>query len=162
MSSQISLNINVLVRSIVQIVFVIGIMLWTSWNLTMVSFTMVPVSAAIAHVYGRFYRKITKETQNALAAASGVADEALASMSTVKSMAGEDIVSSAYDERLQKYLHLQTKESGAYSLYASLTMAYTPISTNHHTLHRIPYVPRCRQGCCCETLPTAIGRRSHA
>lgn len=122
MSSQISLNINVLVRSIVQIVFVIGIMLWTSWNLTMVSFTMVPVSAAIAHVYGRFYRKITKETQNALAAASGVADEALASMSTVKSMAGEDIVSSAYDERLQKYLHLQTKESGAYSLYASLTI----------------------------------------
>ena len=43
-------------------------------------------------------------------------------MSTVKSMAGEDIVSSAYDERLQKYLHLQTKESGAYSLYASLTI----------------------------------------
>merc|ERR1719460_3506190 len=88
----------------------------------MVSFTMVPVAALIAHIYGRFYRNIMKETQTSLADASGVADEALASMSTVKSMAGEDLVSSAYDEKLQKYLHLQTKESGAYSLYASLTI----------------------------------------
>lgn len=122
MSSQISLNINILVRSIVQIIFVIGIMLWTSWKLTMVSFTMVPVSACIAQVYGRFYRKITKKTQNSLADASGVADEALSSMSTVKSMAGEDMVSRAYDTKLKTYLKLQTKEAGAYSLYASLTI----------------------------------------
>ena len=122
MSSQISLNINILVRSIVQIVFVIGIMLWTSWKLTFVSFTMVPVCALIAHVYGRFYRKITKQTQNSLADAGGVADEALSSMATVKSMASEDIVAASYDEKLKTYLALQTKESGAYSLYASLTI----------------------------------------
>ncbi|QDZ23496.1 ABC transporter [Chloropicon primus] len=122
MSSQVSLNINILVRSFVQIVFVIGIMLWTSWKLTMVSFTMVPVAALVAHIYGRFYRRITKETQTALADASGVADEALASMSTVKSMAGEDIVASAYNDKLKRYLKLQTKESGAYSIYASLTI----------------------------------------
>ena len=107
---------------LVQIVFVIGIMLWTSWKLTMVSFTMVPVAALIAHIYGRFYRNIMKETQTSLADASGVADEALASMSTVKSMAGEDLVAAGYDNKLKRYLHLQTKESAAYSLYASLTI----------------------------------------
>ncbi len=122
MSSQISLNINILVRSFVQIVFVIGIMLWTSWKLTMVSFTMVPVSALIAQVYGRFYKKITKKTQDSLADAGGVADEALGSMATVKSMAAEGIVAAAYEDKLKTYCRLQTKEAGAYSLYASLTI----------------------------------------
>ena len=125
MSNQISLNINVLVRSIVQIAFVIGIMLWTSWQLTMVTITMVPFSAVIAHVYGRFYRKVTKKTQDSLAGASGVADEALASMSTVKSMAGEHLVERAYDKKLDEFIRLQGQESGAYAAYASL-MIFCP------------------------------------
>ena len=55
-SDQISLNINVTVRSITQAAMVLVFMFHASWRLTIITFIMVPAIIAICKVYGAYYK----------------------------------------------------------------------------------------------------------
>lgn len=121
-SDQISLNLNVMLRSMTQAVMVLCFMLDASWRLTIVTFVLVPMIVGITKVYGGFYRKLSKKVQSALAEANGVAEEAISSMTTVKAHAAEQGACAAYAAKLAEYFALLTKEALAYAAYAS---AYT-------------------------------------
>ena len=60
MSDQVSLNLNVLMRSIVQMVIVLWFMFASSWKLTCLTFTMVPFTVMLSKSYGMFYRKVSE------------------------------------------------------------------------------------------------------
>jgi len=116
-SNQISLNLNVMLRSATQAAMVLGFMFTASWRLTVVTFIMVPIVIAICKVYGKFYRKMSKNVQSELAAANSVAEEALGTMSTVKAHAAEGSTEAAYAEKLRKFYSLQKLEAAAYAAY---------------------------------------------
>eukprot|EP00241_Pyramimonas_parkeae_P020214 CAMPEP_0114288964 /NCGR_PEP_ID=MMETSP0059-20121206/7106_1 /TAXON_ID=36894 /ORGANISM="Pyramimonas parkeae, Strain CCMP726" /LENGTH=172 /DNA_ID=CAMNT_0001410175 /DNA_START=1 /DNA_END=515 /DNA_ORIENTATION=+ len=119
MSDQVSLNVNVLMRSVVQMIIVLEFL--ASWKLTMVTFGMIPFTVLLSRTYGMFYRKLAKQTQSELAEVNSVAEEAISSMSTIKSFAAERTVMSEFDHRIMGYFHLQRTESAAYSVYAFIT-----------------------------------------
>ena len=50
-----------------------------------------------------------------------IAEEAISSMATVKSVAGERTMQTEFDHRVMGYFHLQRTESAAYSVYALIT-----------------------------------------
>ena len=58
MADQVSLNLNVLMRSIVQMVIVLWFMFASSWKLTCLAFVMVPFTVMLSKSYGMFYRKV--------------------------------------------------------------------------------------------------------
>ncbi len=118
-SDQISLNLNVMLRSATQAAMVLAFMFTASWRLTIVTFIMVPIVIAISKIYGGFYRKMSKKVQSELAAANSVAEEALGTMSTVKAHAAEGSTAAAYAEKLSKFYSLQMKASAAYAAYVS-------------------------------------------
>ena len=118
-SDQISLNLNVMLRSATQAAMVLAFMFTASWRLTVVTFIMVPIVIAICKVYGGFYRKLSKKVQSELAAANSVAEEALGTMSTVKAHAAEGSTQAAYADKLHKFYTLQKKEAAAYAAYMS-------------------------------------------
>ena len=68
----------------------IGILLWTSWKLTLVMLAVVPIVAIGAGIYGRKLRIVSRQVQDALAVSSEVAEETLAGVRTVRAFARED------------------------------------------------------------------------
>jgi ATP-binding cassette subfamily B (MDR/TAP) protein 9 len=121
MSDQVSLNLNVLMRSLVQMIIVLFFMFASSWKLTCLTFVTVPITVMLSKTYGAFYRKLAKQAQSELAEVNNVAEEAISSMSTIKSVAAERLVQSEFDLHVMGYFHLQRTESFAYSIYAIIT-----------------------------------------
>ena len=60
---QVSLNVNVFLRSTVQAVGVLIFMFFISWQLTLLTFVSVPAIATFSTFYGQFVRKLTKLMQ---------------------------------------------------------------------------------------------------
>ena len=116
-SDQISLNLNVMLRSATQGAMVLAFMFSASWRLTVVTFVMVPVVLAICKVYGAYYRKMSKKVQSELAEGNSVAEEALSTMTTVKAHAAEGSTKAAYAEKLNRFYLLQKSEAAAYAAY---------------------------------------------
>jgi ATP-binding cassette subfamily B (MDR/TAP) protein 9 len=134
MSDQISLNLNVLLRSIVEGILYLVLMVNLSWKLALLSFVSIPVMTAISNVYGGYYRKLSKYTQDALADANSIAEEALGAVTTVRDFAADRSESEAYGEELNEFLKLTYKQVYAYSGFA-LTWTTIPSLVTAITLY---------------------------
>ena len=84
----------------------IGILLWTSWKLTLVMLAVVPLVAIVAGFYGRILRRGSKDVQDALAASSEVAEETLAGVRTVRAFAREATEIRRYRDAVEESFQL--------------------------------------------------------
>jgi len=94
----VTVNISMALRYVVTCVGSLAVLFYLSWRLTLVMLTMVPVIAVGAALYGQAIRKISRQVQDALAASTAVAEEALSSIRTVRAFAREDHESRRYEE----------------------------------------------------------------
>jgi len=102
LQSAVSVNISIGLRSAAQVLGGVGFLLWTSPVLTGLMLAVVPAIAVGAVIYGRRIRKLSKEVQDALAAASEVAEETISGIRTVRSFAAEKAEAKRYSEKVQQ------------------------------------------------------------
>ena len=124
MSDQISLNVNVLLRSLVEAAIVLVLMFQLSWKLTLLSFISLPVMTIVSKYYGAFYRSLAKRAQDSLADANSVAEEALSQIQTVRDFHAAPAEFDAYSDELDVYYYLNRLESMA---YAGFVLTWTTI-----------------------------------
>ena len=60
---QVTLNVNVFLRSLVQAIGVLVFMMVVSWQLTLLAFISVPVITVLSKWYGNYVRSLTKLMQ---------------------------------------------------------------------------------------------------
>jgi ABC transporter fused permease/ATP-binding protein len=89
-----------LFRQVITLVAGVGFLLYNTPKLTLFMLGTFPVLVLIAMVFGRFIRKLSKKTQDELAAANVIVEETLQSISTVKSFVGEAYESLRYGKGL--------------------------------------------------------------
>lgn len=89
-----------LFRQIITLVAGVGFLLYNTPKLTLFMLGTFPVLVLIAMVFGRFIRKLSKKTQDELAAANVIVEETLQSITTVKSFVGEAYESARYGKGL--------------------------------------------------------------
>ncbi len=89
LQNTLSVNISMGLRFFASIVGGVAFLFYTSARLTWVMLAIVPPVALGAVAYGRRVRKISRDVQDALAAASEVAEEALAGIRTVRAFTAE-------------------------------------------------------------------------
>ncbi len=89
-----------LFRQIVTLVAGVAFLLFNTPKLTVFMLGTFPVLILIAMFFGRFIRKLSKKTQDELAAANVIVEETLQSISTVKSFVGEAYESARYGKGL--------------------------------------------------------------
>ncbi|XP_073442154.1 ABC-type oligopeptide transporter ABCB9 isoform X4 [Dendrobates tinctorius] len=116
-SDVVSENVNVFLRSCVKAVGVIVFMFSLSWQLSMLTFLGFPIILLVSRVYGRYYKKLAKEVQTALAKANSTAEETISAIKTVRSFANEETEAIVYSEKLQQVYSLYKKEAIAYTYY---------------------------------------------
>lgn len=89
-----------LFRQLITLVAGIAFLLYNTPKLTLFMLGSFPVLVLIAMVFGRFIRKLSKKTQDELAAANVIVEETLQSITTVKSFVGEAYESARYGRSL--------------------------------------------------------------
>jgi ATP-binding cassette subfamily B (MDR/TAP) protein 9 len=114
----ISLNINVLMRSTVQMVGTLGFMFYVNWRLTLLAFTVIPVIVAVSKVYGAYLRLLTRRGQDVLGEGNDLAEQVLGSMATVKSFATETLEFRRYRAEMNRFYGIQIDEANGYGGFA--------------------------------------------
>jgi ATP-binding cassette subfamily B protein len=120
-----------------------------SWKLTLIMLLIVPAVAVCARLYGRFAKKLSKETRTALAEASEVAEESMvrihtccllnaagfircyglqSNLRTVRSFAHEAAQEASYDVKINETQRLGVRSAIASGAFAGGMMAATSLS----------------------------------
>lgn len=91
-----------LFRQVITLVAGVAFLLFNTPKLTLFMLGTFPVLVLFAMVFGRFIRRLSKKTQDELAAANVIVEETLQSIVTVKSFVGEAYESARYGNGLGK------------------------------------------------------------
>jgi ABC transporter fused permease/ATP-binding protein len=95
-----------LFRQLVTLVAGVAFLLINTPKLTVFMLATFPLLVLIALVFGKFIRRLSKKTQDELAAANVIVEETLQSISTVKSFVGEAYEVNRYGKGLEKVVHV--------------------------------------------------------
>lgn len=107
-----SVTLAELFRQIITLLAGVGFLIVTTPKLTLFMLATFPVLIILAMVFGRFIRKLSKQTQDELAAANVIVEETLHSIMTVKSFTGEDYESNRYKRGLDRVVQIAIKAAG--------------------------------------------------
>lgn len=124
----VTVNISMGLRYVCQSIGSLAFLLFISWKLTIVMLIIVPVVMIGAVVYGLFVKKLAKQTQDALAKASEVAQEAIANLRTVRSFSKEDDEVRKYWERVDETYKLGRSKAIAYGSFAGIATLLVEMS----------------------------------
>jgi ATP-binding cassette subfamily B (MDR/TAP) protein 9 len=126
---QVTLNVNVFLRSIVQALGVLIFMAVLSWQLTLLAFISVPVITVLSRWYGEYIRSLTKVMQKKLADGNSVSESTLGTMSTVRALGAEKTEMKEFEECMNQYLHLTLKSAVSYLGYATCATSLPQLVT---------------------------------
>lgn len=121
MSSVISTNFNVFLRSLVMMIGSFIFMFAMSWRLALVTFILIPLVGFVTKVYGAYYDKLAEDCQNTIAEGNKKAEEVLSTMRTVRSFASEMKECASFEVHLFNTLTILKKRSWAYFGYTIIT-----------------------------------------
>ncbi|XP_059974418.1 ABC-type oligopeptide transporter ABCB9 isoform X2 [Mesoplodon densirostris] len=139
-SDLVSQNINIFLRNTVKVTGVVVFMFSLSWQLSLVTFMGFPIIMMVSDIYGKYYKRLSKEVQNALARASSTAEETISAMKTVRSFANEEEEADVYSRKLQQVYKLNRKEAAAYMYYvwgSGLTLLVVQVSILYYGGHLV-------------------------
>jgi ATP-binding cassette subfamily B protein len=130
LQNSVTVNISMALRFLLQAVGALAILFWTSWRLTTLMLAVVPVAALLAVWFGRSVRKLSRETQDALAGATEVAEETLGNIRTVRSFAREAQEVGRYATKVQQAFQRGRRLAVTYGLFqgAGGFVAYAAIA----------------------------------
>src|SRR5262249_34067823 len=106
LQNTVSVNISMGLRFVFSIAGGVVLLFATSVQLTLLMLAVVPAIALRAVAYGRRLRHLSREVQDALAAASEVAEEALSGIRTVRAFTAEPTEVARYGKAVQRSFEL--------------------------------------------------------
>ena len=107
----VTVNVSMALRFTLQSIGALAVLLWMSPQLTITAMAVVPVVAIGAAVFGRIIRRLSKESQDALAASTEIAEETFSGLRTVRSFAREDQERRRYDAAVDRSYQLAAKRA---------------------------------------------------
>jgi len=129
LQNTLSVNISMILRNLAAAIGGLMFLFYTSWKLAIILLIILPPLAWLAARFGGKVRKISSRVQESLGNASGVADESLSNIRTVRSFAAEPVESDRFLQALDKALDIAKKKirlvanfMGAMSLLGSFAI----------------------------------------
>ncbi|XP_055487154.1 antigen peptide transporter 2-like [Leucoraja erinacea] len=117
MSRSVALNVNVLLRSLVNTVGIVSFMFSLSWKLTLLIFIESPLTILIQKMYNLYHMRLVLQVQDSIARSNQLAGEIVSSIKTVRSFAAEDLESELFEKKLQETHQLKNKRDLVTAVY---------------------------------------------
>ncbi|KAM4771659.1 ATP-binding cassette sub-family B member 10, mitochondrial isoform 1-T1 [Rhinophrynus dorsalis] len=114
-------NLSDGLRAVAQASVGVGMMFFVSPQLAAFVLSIVPPLAIVAVIYGRYLRKLSRMTQDALAETTKIAEERIGNIRTVRAFGKELLEIKKYDNKVDYVLHLANKEALARAAFFGLT-----------------------------------------
>ncbi len=89
LQNTVTVNVSMLLRFIIMGIGAIAFLFYTSWRLTVLTLSVVPVVAISGALLGRRLRRLSRDFQDAMAKATTVAEETISGIRTVRAFARE-------------------------------------------------------------------------
>uniref|UniRef100_A0A3Q2YVQ3 Transporter associated with antigen processing, subunit type a n=1 Tax=Hippocampus comes TaxID=109280 RepID=A0A3Q2YVQ3_HIPCM len=109
MAETVCLNINVLLRTLIQTVYTLALMVNLSWMLTCLVLLEVPVTGFIQTISNKKHRRLTQAVHDSMTAANETANEIILAVRTVRSFNAEKHEARHYDDRLMDTHRVKTR-----------------------------------------------------
>ncbi len=109
LQTTVSANLSMILRNVTVAIGALAMLVFTNAKLTAMMLGVVPLVALSAVFFGRRVRKLSKDSQDALARANDVAVEALGGIRTVRSFAAENKEAGRYRDAINDSLELAFK-----------------------------------------------------
>ncbi|XP_024413752.2 antigen peptide transporter 1 [Desmodus rotundus] len=116
LSESLSEKLSLLLWYLVRGLCLLGLMLWGSLSLTVVTLVALPLLFLLPEKLGKWYQVLAAQVQESLAKSSQVAIEVLSAMPTVRSFANEEGEAQKFREKQQEMKALNQKEALAYAV----------------------------------------------
>ncbi|XP_039712167.1 antigen peptide transporter 1 [Pteropus medius] len=116
LSESLSEKLSLLLWYLVRGLCLLGLMLWESLSLTMVTLVFLPLLFLLPKKLGKWHQVLAAQVQESLAKSNQVAIEVLSAMPTVRSFANEDGEIQKFRQKLQEMETLNQKEALAYAV----------------------------------------------
>jgi ATP-binding cassette, subfamily B, bacterial MsbA len=105
--------LTVLVRDTVTIAALLGILFWSNWRLTLVTFVVIPPIALVVRAFSKRLRQMSREGQRAIGGIAEVLDESIANQRVVRVFGGQDYESRRFEAASQKIRGFSMKHAVA-------------------------------------------------
>ncbi|XP_004479892.2 antigen peptide transporter 1 [Dasypus novemcinctus] len=119
LSKSLSEKLSLLLWYLVRGLCLLGLMLWGSLPLTVVTLLFLPLLFLLPKRLGKLCQGLAEQVQESLAKSSQVAIEALSAILTVRSFANEEGEFQRYQQKLQEMKPLSRREALAYAVNLS-------------------------------------------
>ncbi|XP_061253833.1 antigen peptide transporter 1 [Bos javanicus] len=116
MSESLSSDLSLLLWYLIRGLCLLGLMLWASTSLTMITLVALPLLFLLPEKMGKWYKVLAEQVQESLAKSSQVAIEVLSAMPTVRSFANEEGEAQKFRQKLHEMMVLNRKEALAYAV----------------------------------------------
>ena len=117
LQNAVTVNVSMALRFALSGIGALGVLFWISWKLTLVMLAVVPVVAITAGIYGRAIQAISRQVQDALAASSAIAEEALSGVRTVRAFAAESHETARYAGAVDESFSLARRRAGMSAVF---------------------------------------------
>jgi subfamily B ATP-binding cassette protein MsbA len=94
--------LTVAVRDTVTIAALVGILLWSNWKLTLVTFVVIPPIAIVVRLFSKRLRQMSRESQRAIGGVAEVLDESIANQRVVRVFGGQAYESKRFEDASQR------------------------------------------------------------
>ncbi|DAA16696.1 TPA: transporter 1, ATP-binding cassette, sub-family B [Bos taurus] len=111
MSESLSSDLSLLLWYLIRGLCLLGLMLWASPSLTMITLVALPLLFLLPEKMGKWYKVLAEQVQESLAKSSQVAIEVLSAMPTVRSFANEEGEAQKLRQKLHEMMVLNQKEA---------------------------------------------------
>jgi len=112
----VSFNLNILMRQSIQTIGGVAYLFWIDGYLASVAVGWMVFAALLTDAYGKFARKCSRRTQDAVGVANAVADEALENVRVVRSFSAEKVVAARYAQAVAVATTLQKAHGIGYGV----------------------------------------------
>lgn len=108
-----------LLRQGIVLIFGVVLLVWVSPSLALMNLSILPVIVVAALIFGRFIRKLSRQTQDQLADSNTIVQETLAGIANVKAFVNEFYETSRYRAKLDNVVHLAVRGATFRGIFAS-------------------------------------------
>ena len=101
--------VKILFRDGLSLLFILGLLIYYNWKLTLVFFAVTPVLAGLVYLASRYFLRISRKIQQAIGMVTHIATESFQGIKLVKSFRGENYEKNRFMHAANENLRFATK-----------------------------------------------------
>lgn len=105
--------LTILVRDTVTIVALLGLLIYSNWKLTIITFVVIPPIAIVVRKFSHRLREMSRENQRAIGGIAEVLDESIANQRVVRIFGGQRYESERFEKASQRIRRFMMKQAVA-------------------------------------------------